>query len=116
MSWDVKSADMKYLETMAINEWVSLTQKEKKETINKAVPCFLGFKNKITIDLHVTGLATQLKLFDWLFNNAFQREFYVELRCYTWVIAWLTGKCVALQFNAYLKWALIGFLKFALEN
>ena len=30
MSWDVKSADMKYLATMAINEWVLLTQKEKR--------------------------------------------------------------------------------------
>ena len=27
-------------------------------------------------------------------------------------IDWLTGKCVALQFNAYRKWALIGFSKF----
>ena len=45
--------------------------------------CFLGFNNKIIIDLHVTGLATQLNLFDWLFNNAFQRELYVELRFYT---------------------------------
>ena len=54
--------------------------------------------------------------FDWLFNNAFQRELYVELRCYTWDIDWLTGKCGALQFNAYRKWALIGFSKFALEN
>ena len=44
---------------------------------------FLVFNNKIIIDLHVTGLATQLNLFDWLFNNAFQRELYVELRCYT---------------------------------
>ena len=31
MSWDVKSADMKYLATMAINEWVPLTQKRKKK-------------------------------------------------------------------------------------
>ena len=44
---------------------------------------FLGFNNKIIIDLHVTRLATQLDLFVWLFNNAFQRELYVELRCYT---------------------------------
>ena len=35
MSWDVKSADMKYLATMAKNEGVPMTQKEK-ETINKA--------------------------------------------------------------------------------
>ena len=35
MQWDVKSADMKYLATMAKNEGVPLTQKEK-ETINKA--------------------------------------------------------------------------------
>ena len=33
MQWDVKSADMKYLATMAKNEGVPLTQ---KETINKA--------------------------------------------------------------------------------
>ena len=61
--------------------------KKKKETINKhfvgCFRCFLGFNNKIIIDLHVTGLAMQLNLFDWLFNNAFQRELYVELRCYT---------------------------------
>ena len=88
MSWDVKSADMKYLATMAINELVPLTQKRKKETINKAFcgimfSLFSCFNNKVIIDLHVTGLATQLNLFDWLFNNAFQREMYVELRCYT---------------------------------
>ena len=35
MQWDVNSADMKYLATMAKNEGVPLTQK-KKETINKA--------------------------------------------------------------------------------
>ena len=58
---------------------------------------FFGFNNKIIIDLHVTGLATQLNLFDWLLNNAFQRELYVELRCYTLVIDWLTGKCTAVQ-------------------
>ena len=39
--------------------------------------------NEIIIDLHVTDLATHLNLFDWLFNHAFQRELYVELRCYT---------------------------------
>ena len=77
---------------------------------------YLGFNNKIIIDLHVTGLATQLNLFDWLFNNAFQRELYVELRCYTWVIDWLTGKCVALQFNAYRKLALIGFSKLVFQR
>ena len=32
----------------------------------------------VTLDL-----ATHLNLFDWLFNHAFQRELYVELRCYT---------------------------------
>ena len=68
------------------------------------------------IKLSLIKMVTQLNLFDWLFNNAFQRELYVELRCYTWVIDWLTGKCVALQFNADRKWALIGFSKFALEN
>ena len=36
MQWDVKSADMKYLATMAKNEGVPLTQKKEKETINKA--------------------------------------------------------------------------------
>ena len=35
MQWDVKSADMKYLATIAKNKGVPLTQKEK-ETINKA--------------------------------------------------------------------------------
>ena len=35
------------------------------------------------IDLPLTELETQLNLFDWLFNNVFQRELYVELRCYT---------------------------------
>ena len=41
MSWDVKSADMKYLATMAKNEGVPLTQNEK-ETINKAF-CVIKF-------------------------------------------------------------------------
>ena len=31
MQWDVKSADMKYLATMAIYEGVPLTQKKKKK-------------------------------------------------------------------------------------
>ena len=38
---------------------------------------------KLSLIYNVTSLATQLNLFDWLFNNAFQRELYVELRCYT---------------------------------
>ena len=107
MQWDVKSADMKYLATMAKNEGVPLTQKRKrnnKQSVlwGKCFRCCLGFNNEIIIDLYVTDL----NLFDWLFNHAFQRELYVELRCYYRVIDWLTGKCVALQFNAYGKWAL----------
>ena len=31
MQWDVKSADMKYLTTMAKNKGVPLTQKKKKK-------------------------------------------------------------------------------------
>ena len=88
MQWIVKSADMKYLATMAKNEGVPLTQKRKrnnKQSVlwGKYFRCCLGFNNKIIIDLHVTDLATHLNLFDWLFNHAFQRELYVELRCYT---------------------------------
>ena len=88
MSWDVKSADMKYLATMAKIERVPLAQKRKrndKQSVlwDNVFACFLGFNNKIIIDLHVTCLTTHLNLFDWLFNNAFQRELYVELRCYT---------------------------------
>ena len=37
MSWDVKSADMKYHATMAKNEGVPITQKRKKETIKHFV-------------------------------------------------------------------------------
>ena len=36
MQWDVKSADMKYLATMAKNESAIDTKKKEKETINKA--------------------------------------------------------------------------------
>ena len=88
MQWDVKSADMNYLATMAKNEGVPLTQKRKrnnKQSVlwGKCFRCCLGFNNEIIIDLHVTDLATHLNLFDWLFNHAFQRELYVKLRCYT---------------------------------
>ena len=37
MSWDVKTADMKYHATMAKNEGVSLTKKEEKETMKHFV-------------------------------------------------------------------------------
>ena len=37
MQWDVKSADMKYLATMAKNEGVPLTQKRKRN--NKKAFC-----------------------------------------------------------------------------
>ena len=43
MSWDVKSADMQYLATMAINECAPLTQKRKKETINKSFCGIMSF-------------------------------------------------------------------------
>ena len=84
MQWDVKSADMKYLATMAKNEGVPLTQKRKrnnKQSVlwGKCFRCCLCFNNEIIIDLHVTDLATLLNLFDWLFNHAFQRELYIEL-------------------------------------
>ena len=67
MQWDVKSADMKYLATMAKNEGVPLTQKRKrnnKQSVlwGKCFRCCLGFNNEIIIDLHVTDLATHLNL------------------------------------------------------
>ena len=81
------AADMKYFARMAKIEGVPLAQKRKRNIQSvlwdNVFACFLGFNNKIIIDLHVTGLTTHLNLFDWLFNNAFQRELYVELRCYT---------------------------------
>ena len=86
MQWDVKSADMKYLATMAKNEGVPLTQKKKrsdKQSVlweNVFAVVLVSIMKKI-IDLHVTDLATHLNLFDWLLNHAFQRELYVELRC-----------------------------------
>ena len=79
---------MKYLAAMAKSEGVPLTQKRKRNDKQSVLwdvvfAAFFCFNNKTIIDLHVTGLAMHSNLFDWLFNNAFQRELYVELRCYT---------------------------------
>ena len=85
MQLDVKSADMKYLASMAKNDGVHKRKRNNKQSVlwGKCFRYCLGFNNEIIIDLHVTDLATHLNLFDWLFNHAFQRELYVELRCYT---------------------------------
>ena len=82
MLWNVKTADMKFLAMMAKNEAMPSTQERKrndKQSVlwDKVFAVFFGFNNTIIIDLHVTGLATHLNIFDWLFNNAFQRKFYV---------------------------------------
>ena len=87
MQWDVKSADMKFLTTMAKNEGLPLTQKRKrndKQSVlwDNVFAVVLVSIIKLTL-IYVTDLATHLNLFDWLFNHAFQRELYVELRCYT---------------------------------
>ena len=61
------------------------SKRNDKEFCGLMFLCFLGFTNYniISIDIHVTCLATHLNLFDGLFNNALQMELYVEVRCYT---------------------------------
>ena len=84
ISWGVKTDDMKYHATMAKNEGLPLTQIRKRNVkafvsiMFAFFSCF--FPYKIIIDLHGTGQTTHLNLFNWLFNNALQRESYVELR------------------------------------
>ena len=85
MAWGVKTDDMKYHAKVAENEGLPLTQ-IRKRNVKAFVSimfafffCFV-FSYKKIIDLHGPGRTTHLNLFDWLFNNALQRESYVELR------------------------------------
>ena len=103
---------MKYLATMTDHKWVSAIDTKKKKRNDKQNILWDIVFDVFLVSIIKLWLIYMLQVWqrNWTFligcsTMRFQRELYVELRCYTWVIDWLTGKCVALQFNAYRKWA-----------